>query len=135
MNGATDDSMGNSIRNLYMNYDLRRIISLLAMSMFFGSWLLSMAPAAATSLTGSSISATICGIYTIAHTVIFVLGLALIIVGAAMYAASNIVPGQTKGQFQGYGISMIIGGIIGVIIAVAAPFILTEITGSTISCS
>ncbi|MCL4389736.1 hypothetical protein M1397_03990 [Candidatus Marsarchaeota archaeon] len=121
-----------------MSYDLRRIISLLAMSMFFVSWLLSTATAQSTappSLTGSSLSSTICGIYNVVHTVIFVLGLTLIIAGAAMYAVGNIVPGQAKGGFTGYGVSMIIGGVIGVVIAIAAGPILNLITNSTISCT
>lgn len=76
----------------------------------------------------SIVNAQICLIYNIVHTIIFILGLALMILGAALYAAAHIMPGQAKGSLQGYGMGMIIGGVIGVVIAVAAPFILSVIT-------
>ncbi|MDE1833153.1 MAG: hypothetical protein KGH58_01920 [Candidatus Micrarchaeota archaeon] len=60
-------------------------------------------------------------------TVVFVLGLALMILGGALYAGAHVMPGTTKGQIQGYGMGMLVGGIIGVIIALIAPFVLNQI--------
>lgn len=71
----------------------------------------------------------ICSIYNTIHTAIFILGLALLILGAALYAAGNIAPGNLKGTIQGYGLGMITGGVVGVIIAVIAPYLLTVISG------
>ncbi len=73
----------------------------------------------------------ICTLYLAVKSVIFILGLVLIILGGAMYAGAHVLPGSTKGSVQGYGMGMILGGVIGVIIAVAAPYILTVITGNS----
>ena len=43
------------------------------------------------------------------------------------------MPAQSKGSIQGYGMSMIIGGVIGVIIAELAPYILGLLTSTSSS--
>lgn len=73
---------------------------------------------------GGSTVAVLCTIFNTVRNVIFLLGLTLMILGGALYAGANIMPSQSKGGFQGYGMAMIIGGVIGVAIAIAAPFIL-----------
>lgn len=91
---------------------------------------------AATQTTGTGTSAgagaasAICNIFNTVRNLIFLLGITLVILGAAVYAAANIMPSQSKGGFQGYGMGMIIGGIIGVVIAVAAPYILNLIVSA-----
>jgi len=79
----------------------------------------------------NAISSALCGIYTIVHTVIFIIGLVLIIIGGAMYAGAHVLPGNLKGSLQGYGMGMIVGGIAGVIIALSAPYIMTVISGNS----
>ncbi|MCL5423657.1 MAG: hypothetical protein M1385_01065 [Candidatus Marsarchaeota archaeon] len=73
----------------------------------------------------------ICTVYSDVETVIFILGLTLMILGAALYAGSHVMPSQSKGSLQGYGMGMILGGVVGVIIALLAPYILQLITGQT----
>ena len=85
---------------------------------------------AGSSLT-SNVIAPICSIYGAVHTAIFILGLTLMILGGALYAGSHMMPGSSKGSIQGYGMGMILGGVIGVIIAIAAPYILGLLTGNT----
>jgi hypothetical protein len=75
------------------------------------------------------ISSIACAIYWGLHTVVFIVGLALAMLGAIIYAISHIAGGQLKGSLQGYGIGMITGGIAGIIIAELAPFILGAIVG------
>lgn len=75
----------------------------------------------------STILSVICQIFNTIKNVIFILGLTLMILGGALYAGANLMPSQSRGGFQGYGMAMIIGGVIGVAIAVAAPFILNLI--------
>ena len=75
----------------------------------------------------SGVASEISTICTEIKTVVFVLGLALMILGGALYAGAHVMPGTTKGQIQGYGMGMLIGGIIGVIIALLAPFVLKQI--------
>lgn len=80
--------------------------------------------------SGQSVSGVcnaIFGIYSDVETVIFVLALVLIVLGGGLYAGSNLLPSQTKGQIQGYGMSMIIGGVVGILIYFLAPYILTTL--------
>jgi hypothetical protein len=60
-----------------------------------------------------------------------VLGLTLLVLGAALYAGGNIAPGNLKGTIQGYGMGMIVGGIVGVILAMLAPWVLVIITSNS----
>ncbi|MCL5404974.1 MAG: hypothetical protein M1125_04040 [Candidatus Marsarchaeota archaeon] len=79
----------------------------------------------------ATITSVICPIYSAISIGIFILGLALIVLGGALYAAAHIMPGQSKGSIQGYGMGMVVGGVIGVIIAELAPFILAILTGNS----
>jgi hypothetical protein len=78
---------------------------------------------------GTTTSA-LCTVFNTVRNIIFLLGLTLMILGGALYAGANIMPGNSKGSFQGYGMSMIIGGVIGVAIAVAAPFVLNLVVSA-----
>ncbi len=79
----------------------------------------------------SNVLSPICSVYNVVKTAIFVLGLTLLVLGAALYAGGGMAPGNLKGQIQGYGMGMIMGGIVGVILAIIAPWILQTIS----SCS
>jgi hypothetical protein len=78
----------------------------------------------------SGATGAICEVFNTVRNVIFLLGLTLMILGGALYAGANIMPSQSKGGFQGYGMAMIVGGVIGVAIAVAAPFVLNLLVTS-----
>jgi hypothetical protein len=78
----------------------------------------------------------ICAIITLYQDVaaaIFVIGLMLMILGGALYAGAHLMPSQQRGSLQGYGMGMVLGGVIGIIIAVIAPFILQVISGNSVS--
>ena len=84
----------------------------------------------------SAVNSTICNtyfLYSSIDTAIFILGLALMILGGAMYAGSHMMPGQSKGTMQGYGMGMVLGGVIGIVIAVVAPFLFSMISHLPIS--
>jgi uncharacterized membrane protein required for colicin V production len=86
---------------------------------------------AQTSATGNgattAVTQVLCNIYNQVSTIIFVLAITLMVVGGAIYAGSHLLPAQTRGQFQGYAMGMIVGGVIGVIIVIAAPFIIGQL--------
>ncbi|MEM0149497.1 MAG: hypothetical protein QXW10_01215 [Candidatus Micrarchaeaceae archaeon] len=110
---------------------ISRNIRVLMLPLLFLGFIATMT--AAQNSVVSTVTSQICIIYTVVHTAIFILGLALMIGGAALYAASHVMPGQSKSTLQGYGMGMILGGIIGVIIAEIAPFLLGLIMGSSAS--
>jgi len=66
----------------------------------------------------------VCSIYNIIHTVIFVIALALMVLGGAIYAVSHATGGM-KGTLQGYAMGLILGGVIGIIIVLLAGPILS----------
>lgn len=84
----------------------------------------------------NSANAVVCNtyfLYSTIDTAIFIVGLALMILGGALYAGSHMMPGQSKGTMQGYGMGMVLGGVIGVVIAVLAPYLFSFISGQNIS--
>ena len=112
---------------------ISRNIRVLMMPILFLSFLVTMTAAASNTTITSTVNSQICIVYTVVHTAVFILGLVLMIGGAVMYAVSHIMPGQSKSVLQGYGMGMILGGVIGVIIAEIAPFLLGLIMGSSAS--
>jgi len=106
-----------------------RIFKLILMLLPF----IAFATVSAQSSITTTISSVICPIYVAVNTGIFILGLTLMILGGALYAAAHIMPAASKGSIQGYGMGMIIGGVIGVIIAELAPYILGLLTGASSS--
>ncbi len=110
-------------------------LALIAISVMLASSIISVGQfgGALNSGTGanSAVLETICNVFNTIKSVIFILGLALMVLGGAIYAGANLMPSQSRGAFQGYGMAMVIGGIIGVSIAVAAPFILNTIVGAS----
>ncbi len=116
-----------------INYRVRSVIHLLGVSLLMVSGLLAAFTVSATGqgAISSNIISTTCSLYATVHTVIFVIGLVLIIIGAALYAGAQVLPGNLKGSAQGYGMGMAVGGVVGVILALAAPFILQSVTGNS----
>ncbi len=102
---------------------------LLLSVLIFGAYLVSASSAQATS-TANALHA-ICGVYSSVTTIIFILGLTLMILGGAIYAGAHVAPSSLKGSLQGYGMGFIVGGIIGVIIVIIAPYLLQVISGNT----
>lgn len=83
-----------------------------------------MSLAGATYNAEQTIVNEVCSIYHIINTVIFVIALALIVLGGTIYAISHATGGM-KGTLQGYAMGLILGGIIGVIIVLLAGPILS----------
>jgi hypothetical protein len=75
----------------------------------------------------------LCSVYNPIVGIIFILALVLIVLGGALFAGSNMLPAQTKGQIQSYGMSMIIGGVIGIVIYLIAPFMIGVLGGTAAS--
>ena len=107
-------------------------IKLIISVLLFGTYLISISAAqsSTTSATSNALNA-ICSVYTSVKTIIFILGLTLMILGGAIYAGAHVAPSSLKGSLQGYGMGFIIGGIIGVIIVIIAPYLLQVISGNT----
>ncbi len=110
----------------------RRMIYLLGISLLMLSGVLATVGVNAQGVV-ANVTQTTCKLYNTVHSVIFVVGLVLIIVGASLYAGATILPGNLKGSAQGYGMGMIVGGVVGVLLAISAPFILSAVTGNSLA--
>ena len=78
----------------------------------------------------------LCAFVTLYNDVIglvFIVGIALLVLGGALYAGANLLPGQQKGSLQGYGMGMVMGGVVGVIIVIMAPYIIQYVSGQNIT--
>ena len=76
---------------------------------------------------GNSIVSAICNVFLSIRGIIFIVVLSLMVLGGVMYAVGPMMPNQLKGQFQGYGMGIIVGSAIGLIIVLAAPYIISLI--------
>ncbi len=74
----------------------------------------------------TAIQSQICGIISIISSVVGILAIFLFVVGALLYSLAHIFPaaGNLKGSAQGWGIGMIIGGIIGIVLYILSSFII-----------
>ncbi len=119
----------------YYKYALR--VFMIAVAAFSVVSMLSAAdPSCSISGAGiaSSVSVAICPIYSAVQNTILVVGLILMVLGGALYGGSHILPAQQKGSLQGYGLGMITGGVVGIILAMSASTILQLVTGRTVTC-
>ncbi len=117
--------MFDTINKIFYKFTSHSKLILIVISLF------SLATIAYSQATVSAgISGALCNVYNTVRNVIFLLGLALAILGGAVYALGTMMPSSHKGGIQGYGIGMIIGGIVGIAIAVAAPYLLNLVVSS-----
>ncbi|MFI5412380.1 MAG: hypothetical protein ACHQX1_00630 [Candidatus Micrarchaeales archaeon] len=77
--------------------------------------------------------AAICNVYTAVNVIVFILALTLMILGGALYAGAQILPGSSRGMVQGYAMGLVLGGVAGAIIAMIAPFVLSIAYNSPIN--
>ncbi|HUB92618.1 MAG TPA: hypothetical protein VL945_01520 [Candidatus Saccharimonadales bacterium] len=77
----------------------------------------------------SSLSSTLCGILNGISLIIGVLAIFMFVLGGVLYAFAHFLPaaGNLKGSMQGWGMGVLMGGIIMIILYVLAPYIVGAI--------
>ncbi len=80
---------------------------------------------------GEELQDVLCGIIAAIATVIGVLAIFMFVLGGILYAFAHFLPaaGNLKGSMQGWGMGVLMGGIIMIILYVLAPFIVGTILG------
>lgn len=116
------ESVCGSVWRLYLRYPKLLLVAVSLFSVFTIAYSQSGA--------STSVTSALCQVYDTIRNVVFLLGITLAVLGGVVYAVSSMMPSSHKGSMQGYGMGMIIGGILGVVIAVAAPYILNLIVSS-----
>ncbi|MGI0141306.1 MAG: ice-binding family protein [Candidatus Micrarchaeales archaeon] len=85
----------------------------------------------------SSLALELCGIVDTIRTIIGLLALVMFLIGGLLYAIGHFMPsaGQVKASMQGWAMGLIFGGVIGVVLVILAPYIISVIInfGSGIS--
>ncbi len=75
---------------------------------------------------------TLCSVYAKARNGMFMLCILLMVFGATMYSLAQVMPASHKKSTESYGLSMIVGSIIGMTLALLAPYILKAIVGNSL---
>ncbi len=77
----------------------------------------------------NAIIVSLCGIINTISTIIAFFSLAMFIVGGTLYALAHFLPatGNLRAGLQGWGMGMIIGGIIALVLYIVAPHIVTTV--------
>jgi len=77
----------------------------------------------------TTLTSQLCGIVNGVRTVIGVIALVMFLIGGVLYAVGHFMPaaGQIKASMQGWAMGMILGGVIGVVLVILAPFIISTI--------
>ena len=79
----------------------------------------------------SILTSNLCNIVNTVRTVVGIFALVLFVVGGVLYAAAHFLPsaGNLRSGLQGWSLGMIMGGIIGLILVLAAPWIVSTVAG------
>ncbi len=79
----------------------------------------------------AAVSSQLCVLVGDVRGVIGVLALVLFIIGGVLYAVAHFLPtaGQIKGNLQGWSMGMVLGGIIGIILVLLAPYVVSLVVG------
>ena len=73
----------------------------------------------------------ICQLYTTVNTILGAVIFVLIVLAAVVYAAGQVMGAETRARASVWATSMIVGAVIGIIIYVLVPPILTAMMGGT----
>jgi len=79
--------------------------------------------------TASTISSALCDIQNLIKGVLPTLALIMFFLAAVAYAAGQAFGAEMKAKAQGWAMSLIVGGMVGIILAVIAPFIVNVFAG------
>ena len=97
-------------------------------------------PVLATTLTTSgmanSIRVALCGFQTLVYTILPTLALIMFLFAGLAYAAGQVFGAEMRAKAQGWAMSLLVGGIVGIFIAVLAPIlvqIFTQMAGGSVA--
>lgn len=87
-------------------------------------------PLAYSQITQNAVNA-LCSVIATVSFVLTILALMLFILGGTLYAFAHFLPatGNFRGNMQGWGMGMLMGGIISLILYILAPYIISTVVG------
>jgi hypothetical protein len=85
-----------------------------------------MAPVfAGTSAMASNIAKSLCSFQVLIYTILPTLALIMFLFAGLAYAAGQVFGAEMRAKAQGWSMSLLVGGIVGIFIAVLAPILVT----------
>ena len=108
-----------------MDYKKVSMILMFALSLAF----------ATTGAAEGNIQAALCELYDILNSLVPIAALVLILGAGVVYAAGQMLGAETRARASVWATSMLIGAIIGILIIVLVPPILSMLLGQDISSS
>jgi hypothetical protein len=73
----------------------------------------------------TSLSNTICAVYAPINNIFLVLALAIMMIGAVLYALSSMFPASAQGRIKSYGMGLVLVGVISTVLVVVAIFVIS----------
>ena len=92
---------------------------------------LGLASAVTTTQTAINVSAALCTFKVLVLGVLPALSLVLFLFAGLAYAAGQFFGAETKAKAQGWAMALLVGGIIGIFLAVLAPILVNIFIGMT----
>jgi len=84
-----------------------------------------------TTAMASNIRVALCGFQTLVYTILPTLALIMFLFAGLAYAAGQVFGAEMRAKAQGWAMSLLVGGIIGIFIAVLAPILVRIFIGMT----
>jgi hypothetical protein len=77
----------------------------------------------------------LCSVVTTVSDILSILALMMFILGGTLYAFAHVLPatGNLRASMQGWGMGMLMGGIIALILYIIAPYLISTLLGLTTS--
>ena len=115
--------------NIGMYLNKLKLVAYLAMLVGVFSSVALPSVSAQPSLASSSLTSTLCSVIAVIATVIGVIAIFMFVLGGILYSFAHFLPaaGNLKGSMQGWGMGMLMGGIVMLILYLLAPFVVGKI--------
>ncbi|QLJ52204.1 MAG: hypothetical protein Sv326_0029 [Candidatus Fermentimicrarchaeum limneticum] len=84
-----------------------------------------MLPVSATGSMATRIRDALCGFQTLVYTILPTLALIMFLFAGLAYAAGQVFGAEMRAKAQGWAMSLLVGGILGIFIAVLAPILVS----------
>ena len=108
---------------------MARIVQLSIMMGILGSFIAPLAFSIGGTQPVTNVQNILCGVVATVSDVLSILALMMFIVGGTLYAFAHVLPatGNIRANLQGWGMGMLMGGIIALILYIIAPFIVDKL--------
>jgi hypothetical protein len=73
----------------------------------------------------SAVAGALCGFQTLVYTVLPTLALIMFLFAGLAYASGQVFGAEMRAKAQGWAMSLLVGGIVGIFLAVLAPILVT----------